>query len=139
MLTDNQFERTRAKTCPYMMHDSAVALLVFETLILFGGVYMCYLTRDLPSGISDAKQVANAIFGIILCCLVGVPLYLLVNMKPFESRFLLGLLVVFGATRTIVVLYFPVFTKLLQGYDLDKTFKLVEVRKPVSFSWRKLY
>jgi len=132
MLTDNQFERTRAKTCPYMMHDSAVALLVFETLILFGGVYMCYLTRDLPSGISDAKQVANAIFGIILCCLVGVPLYLLVNMKPFESRFLLGLLVVFGATRTIVVLYFSVFTKLLQGYDLDKTFKLVEVRKPVS-------
>jgi len=132
MIEDNQFERTRAKTCPYMMHDPAIALLAFETLVLLGGVYMCYITRDMPAGISDAKQVANAIFGIILCCMVGVPLYLLVNMTPYESRFLLGLLLVLGATRSIVVLYFPVLWKLLQGYDLDKSFKLVEVRPPAS-------
>lgn len=60
-LKDTPHERTRAKYCPAGEEAYAIPLYVYEAIVILIGGLLCYLTRNLPSGISDSSQVANGI------------------------------------------------------------------------------
>ena len=46
--------------CHFELHDALVGLYFLELLAMVYGMYLCYLIRNVPDGISNMKAVANS-------------------------------------------------------------------------------
>ena len=128
MIQETPYERIRSKYCPAGEDVFVILLYVYESLVVIAGGVLCYLTRNLPSGISDSSQVANgtpfslalatnyclAIFGIIAVTVLGVSLTQLAKMHRQDTLFVTVLLVLAGSIRAFHVLYHSLTLKLLE-------------------------
>jgi hypothetical protein len=113
MITDTPQERVRSKYCPAGRDVFVILLFTYESLVIILGGVLCYLTRNLPSGISDSSQVAN-----------GMPPLFPPPLVPSSSCSLLLLLFLSLSLPSLSLAIFGIIAVSILGVSLTQLTKM---------------
>uniref|UniRef100_A0A7S4IP86 G-protein coupled receptors family 3 profile domain-containing protein n=1 Tax=Odontella aurita TaxID=265563 RepID=A0A7S4IP86_9STRA len=82
-----------------------IPLLVFKALCLLYALYLCYITRNVPSDLAEGKWISFSVLSMFQTLVVGVPILVIVD-EDNNAFFFVRVVVVFLICAAVTTLIF---------------------------------
>ncbi|XP_071809085.1 gamma-aminobutyric acid type B receptor subunit 2-like [Asterias amurensis] len=85
-----------------------MALLIYKAFVMVFGAFLAWQTRNINvSGLNDSNYVGLSIYNVCMCCVVVVPVSIMVTDAVSVTYALLAGFIMFCTTGTLSMLFFP--------------------------------
>lgn len=126
---DGAQKQTFLYSCDDHIPAFSYSLYGVEALLIISGGYFCYSTRNVPDAVNDSKNIASAVYIIILLCCLITPIVFFLNLEPTVSSFLVGMSFAIATVSANVSLFTAKVFLLFEGADLDTKLNLIRPKK----------
>lgn len=100
-------ENTLRSVCSSKTSIYVAILIVFDGIMLVPGVFLAYLTRNVPQEVNESKTVGVSIYTITLILIITIPLMVFLSSFPTAVLLIQALATWLIITSTLLLLFIP--------------------------------